>query len=76
MKHFSAMIGQPAERIYTEKFAWIPKRLRDGSFIWLNKYIKREDEWHGPWHHGQPIKRTSNLSIQDAIIEKLSQRNK
>jgi len=72
MKHISAVLGSP-ENYYTEKFAWIPKRLKDGSFVWLTKYIEKETSWR--WFKGAPIPMESkhNISIQDAVIEKLKE---
>jgi hypothetical protein len=70
MKHIGAVLGSP-KNYYTEKFAWLPKRLKGGSFVWLTKYIERETSWR--WYKGAPIVSKFNISTQDAIIEKLKE---
>lgn len=68
MKHISAVLGPP-EDCYVEKFAWLPKRLHRGSFIWLSKYIQKQTTW--PWYKDAPVVTRLNISIEDAVLEKL-----
>ena len=70
MKHIGAILGPP-ENYYTEKFAWAPKRLKNGSFIWLDKYVERETTWK--WYEGAPVVAKQNISIGEAILEKLKE---
>ena len=70
MKHISAVLGPP-ENYYVEKFAWLPKRLQSGSFVWLTKYIQRQTTWR--WYKDAPVVARHNISIQDAVIEKLKE---
>ena len=70
MKHISAILGPP-ENCYVEKFAWLPKQLHSGSFVWLTKYIQKQTTWR--WYKDAPVVARLNISIEDAVLEKLKE---
>jgi len=70
MKHISTVLG-PAKKYYSEKFAWTPKRLKCGTFVWLTKYVECERTWR--WYKDAPVVSKLNMSIEDAVMEKLKE---
>jgi|DEB0MinimDraft_6_1074348.scaffolds.fasta_scaffold198690_2 hypothetical protein len=72
MKHIGAILGPP-ENYYNKKFAWIPTRLKNGSYVWLTDYMEKETTWR--WYKGAPVLYKINISMHEAMLEGLKEIN-
>lgn len=72
MKHIGAILGPP-EKYFTKKFAWLPTRLHNGSYVWFTDYIEKEITWR--WYKDAPVLARFNISTSDAIMEELYEKN-
>lgn len=70
MKHIGAILGSP-ETYYTKKFAWIPTRLKNKSYVWFTTYVEKEISWR--WHPNAPVVAIFNISVKEAMLEGLKQ---